>query len=97
MTKPVGTGSLAMASPRFARQTAAPESRAGSLPRGMQLSKLSNHRQHKGEPRLPFNMSLRALFLLLKGGLLLFLELALLLRFCATPIRGQEQTYFFER
>ena len=42
-------------------------------------------------------MSLRALFLLLKGGLLLFLELALLLRFFAIPIRDQEQTYFFER
>ena len=56
-----------------------------------------NRRQHKGEPRLPFNMSLRALFLLLKGGLLLFLELTLLLRFFAIPIRDQEQTYFFER
>ena len=64
---------------------------------GIQSSKLSNPRQHKGEPRLPFNMSLRALFLLLKGGLLLFLELTLLLRFFAIPIRDQEQTYFFER
>ena len=61
------------------------------------LQKNGDYRQHKGEPRLPFNMSLRALFLLLKGGLLLFLELTLLLRFFAIPIRDQEQTYFFER
>ena len=65
--------------------------------RATETGKISNPGQHKGEPGLPFNMSLHALFLLLKGGLLLFLELTLLLRFFAIPIRDQEQTYFFER
>ncbi|MCJ8202741.1 hypothetical protein, partial [Pseudomonas sp. RGM2987] len=39
-----------------------------------------NTRQHKGEPKLPFNLSSRALFLLLRGGLLLFLAAVALYR-----------------
>ena len=57
---------------------------------------IMNFTQHEGEPKLPFNVSMPALFLLLKGGLLLFLELTLCCVVC-DPIQGQEQTYFFER
>ncbi|SPO67513.1 protein of unknown function [Pseudomonas sp. JV241A] len=39
---------------------------------------------------------LRALFLLLEGGLLLFLATVASVSL-AIPIRDQEQTYFFER
>ncbi|RFD33721.1 hypothetical protein CER19_01835 [Pseudomonas sp. GL93] len=53
--------------------------------------------KHKGDPKVPFNLSLPALFLLLRGGLLLFLVAVARTAFFATPIRGQEQTYFFER
>ena len=39
-----------------------------------------NARQHKGEPKLPFNFVARALFLLLRVGLLLFLATVALYR-----------------
>ncbi|AZE61904.1 hypothetical protein C4K02_3545 [Pseudomonas synxantha] len=42
-------------------------------------------------------MSLRALFLLLRGGLLLFLVAVARTAVFGDPIRDQEQTYFFER
>ena len=40
-----------------------PFSRAGSLPQGCS-DRETNHRKHKGEPKLPFNLSLRALFII---------------------------------
>jgi len=48
---------------------------------------ITNARKHKGEPKLPFNFFVaRALFLLLRGGLLLFLETVALYRcFCRSP------------
>jgi hypothetical protein len=59
---------------------------------------ISNARQHKGEPKLPFNFRCAALFLLLRGGLFLFLvTVDPLPLFLSIPIRDQEQTYFFER
>jgi len=46
----------------------------------------SEARKHKGEPKLPFNLLLRALFLLLRGGLLLFLATVALYRcYCRSP------------
>ena len=47
---------------------------------------MANTRKHKGEPKLPFNFVVRALFLLLRGGLLLFLVTVALYRcFCRSP------------
>jgi hypothetical protein len=58
----------------------------------------TNARQHKGEPRLPFNLSLRVLFFIIEGLSFLFLEtISPLPLFFSIPIRDQEQTYFFER
>ena len=51
---------------------------------------------HKGEPKLPFNVSLRALFII-EGWSIVVFGTHPLLRFFAIPIRDQEQTYFFER
>ena len=47
---------------------------ASQLAPAVVLSRGQNDRKHKGEPKLPFNVSLHALFLLLRGGLLLFLS-----------------------
>ena len=54
-----------------------------------------NPRQHKGEPRLPFNLSLRALFLLLRGGLLLFLATVALHRCFVRPPCGVKSKRIF--
>jgi hypothetical protein len=53
----------------------------------LQVQVLLNAGKHKGEPKLPFNFVVaRALFLLLRGGLLLFLETVTLYRcFCRSP------------
>ena len=56
----------------------------------------TNPGKHKGEPRLPFNVSLRALFII-EGWSIVVFGTHPLLRFLAIPIRDQEQTYFFER
>ncbi|GLH42259.1 hypothetical protein RS3R1_13460 [Pseudomonas atacamensis] len=55
-----------------------------------------NHRKHKGEPKLPFNLSLRALFIIEGRSVVVFGNRGPV-QLLATPIRGQEQTYFFER
>ncbi|AUM69310.1 hypothetical protein [Pseudomonas fluorescens] len=53
-----------------------------------------NPRQHKGEPKLPFNFVVACSFLLLRGGLLLFWQPWPFTAVLAIPIRDQEQTYF---
>ena len=58
------------------------------------LPVIMNLTQHKGEPKLPFNVSLHALFLLLKGGVLLFLELTLCCVLC-DPHSGSRANVFF--
>ena len=50
-----------------------------------------NPGKHKGEPRLPFNVSLRALFII-EGWSIVVFGTHPLLRFLAIPIRDQEQT-----
>jgi hypothetical protein len=58
----------------------------------------TNARQHKGEPRLPFNLSLRVLFFIFEGwSVFVFGNRFPLPLFLSIPIRDQEQTYFFER
>ena len=54
---------------------------------------IMNFTEHEGEPKLPFNVSMPALFLLLKGGLLLFLELTLCCVLC-DPIRVKSKRIF---
>ncbi len=54
-----------------------------------------NRRKHKGEPKLPFNLSLRALFLLLRGGLLLFLVAVARTAFFGDPHPGSRANVFF--
>jgi len=54
-----------------------------------------NARQHKGEPKLPFNLSLPALFLLLRGGLLLFLATVTLYRCFGRPPSGIKSKRIF--
>jgi hypothetical protein len=65
--------------------TEPPLSRAGSLPQGGQR-KWQTPESTKGSRSSPLILSLRALFLLLRGGLLLFLETVTLYRcFCRSP------------
>ncbi|RTX97409.1 hypothetical protein EJ576_18685 [Pseudomonas sp. C 49-2] len=52
-------------------------------------------RQHKGDPKVPFNLSLRALFLLLRGGLLLFLATVTLYRCFWRPPSGVKSKRIF--
>ena len=68
----------------------------GSEPARSHAGVILNRRQHKGEPRLPFNVSLRALFII-EGWSIVVFGTHPLLRFFAIPMRDQEQTYFFER
>jgi hypothetical protein len=71
-----------------------PLSRAGSLPQGGAVE-MANARKHKGEPKLPFNLLLRALFLLLRGGLLLFLATVALYRcYCRSPFGIKSKRIF---
>jgi len=46
---------------------------------------MGNRRKHKGEPKLPFNFVVACSFLLLRGGLLLFLATVALYRFWRSP------------
>ncbi len=56
---------------------------------------MANTRKHKGEPKLPFNFVVRALFLLLRGGLLLFLVTVALYRcFCRSPFGIKSKRIF---
>ncbi|SOB50705.1 hypothetical protein PLUA15_180156 [Pseudomonas lundensis] len=57
----------------------------------------ANPEQHKGEPELPFNVLLPALFIIEGAVCCCFCDRGPLLLFLAIPIRDQEQTYFFER
>ncbi len=55
-------------------------------------------RQHKGEPKLPFNFVVACSFFIIEGQpVVVFGSRDPLPLFLAIPIRDQEQTYFFER
>jgi len=55
-------------------------------------------RQHKGEPRLPFNFVVARAFFIIEGRSFLFMEtVSPFPLFLWIPIRDQKQTYFFER
>ncbi|MEX0161769.1 hypothetical protein MRBLPD1_000226 [Pseudomonas brassicacearum] len=57
-----------------------------------------NARQHKGEPKLPFNFVVACSFFIIEGRpVVVFGSRCPLPLFLAIPIRDQEQTYFFER
>ena len=57
-----------------------------------------NARQHKGEPKLPFNFRCACSFFIIEGrSVFVFSDRDPLPLFLAIPIRDQEQTYFFER
>ncbi|WP_168188505.1 hypothetical protein [Pseudomonas sp. A25(2017)] len=60
--------------------------------------KIPNPRQHKGEPKLPFNFVVACSFFIIEGRpVVVFGSRCPLPLFLAIPIRDQEQTYFFER
>ena len=64
----------------------------------MEIEFFSDHRKHKGEPKLPFNFVVACSFFIIEGrSVVVFGNRGPLPLFLATPIRGQEQTYFFER
>jgi hypothetical protein len=68
-------------------------SRAGSLPQEKPIA-----RQHKGEPKLPFNFVVACSFFIIEGRpVVVFGSRYPLPLFLAIPIWDQEQTYFFER
>jgi hypothetical protein len=76
--------------------TGLPLSREGSFPSHNQEN--LDRRQHKGEPRLPFNFRCACSFFIIEGrSVLVFGNRDPLPLFLAIPIRDQEQTYFFER
>jgi hypothetical protein len=54
-------------------------------------------RKHKGEPELSSNVFFTCSFYFFRAACSCFWRRIPLLRCCAAPIRGQEQTYFFER
>jgi len=54
-----------------------------------------NARQHKGEPKLPFNFVVACSFLLLRGGLLLFLATVALYRCFWRPPSGVKSKRIF--
>jgi hypothetical protein len=57
-----------------------------------------NARQHKGEPKLPFNFRCACSFFIIEGRFVfVFGNRGPLPLFLSIPIRDQEQTYFFER
>jgi hypothetical protein len=61
-------------------------------------TKNPNARQHKGEPKLPFNFVVACSFFIIEGRPVVVIgSRGPLLLFLAIPIRDQEQTYFFER
>jgi len=58
----------------------------------------TNTRKHKGEPKLPFNFVVTCSFFIIEGrSVFVFSNRDPLPLFLSTPIRDQEQTYFFER
>ena len=57
-----------------------------------------NARQHKGEPKLPFNFRCACSFFIIEGrSVVVFGNRGPLPLLLSIPIRDQEQTYFFER
>ncbi len=59
---------------------------------------LAKRRKHKGEPKLPFNFVVTCSFFIIEGrSVFVFSNRDPLPLFLSTPIRDQEQTYFFER
>ncbi|VVQ01913.1 hypothetical protein PS914_04154 [Pseudomonas fluorescens] len=60
--------------------------------------RITNRRKHKGEPKLPFNFVVTCSFFIIEGrSVFVFSNRDPLPLFLSTPIRDQEQTYFFER
>ncbi len=86
---------LAMQAPRSIRQTASSFIASSQLLQGQEFQIADST---KGSRSSPLIFVARALFLLLRGGLFLFLvTVDPLPLFLSIPIRDQEQTYFFER
>lgn len=56
---------------------------------------MTGRQEHEGEPKLPLNVVLYALFLLLRGGLLLFLSTVTLSRRLGDPHPGSKSKRIF--
>ena len=65
---------------------------AGSSVNGAQVGE---SRKHEGEPKLPLSVLLYALFLLLRGGLLLFLSTVTLSSHLGDPHSGSKSKRIF--
>ncbi|WP_220459513.1 hypothetical protein, partial [Pseudomonas sp. MD195_PC81_125] len=63
--------------------------------RRLRSFKNTNPRKHKGEPKLPFNFVVACSFLLLRGGLLLFLATVALYRCFWRPPSGVKSKRIF--